>query len=186
MGASFITVNSIFFTIGHSNRTLEKFIELLQSVEADIVVDVRSIPRSRANPQYNRDSLPADLERQGIAYRHIESLGGRRSRSEPDGNDVNAFWENASFHNYADHALTEEFRDGLRELLALGSDHRPAIMCAEAVWWRCHRRIIADYLLESGASVRHIMDVDKIVPAKKTEAAMRDGELRLVYPAPVG
>jgi uncharacterized protein (DUF488 family) len=148
------------------------------------VVDVRTVPRSRTNPQYNADVLGDELARSSIAYERIAELGGLRGKSKSVPTEVNAFWENQSFHNYADYALSSEFERGLDRLMALASQQRTAIMCAEAVWWRCHRRIIADYLLERGWSVTHLMAEQRTEPARLTSAATpRDG--RLVYPAPV-
>ena len=160
-----------FFTIGHSTRSIAEFVELLRSAEVSVVVDVRTVPRSRTNPQYNRESLPASLSEFGIGYRHIASLGGLRGSKHDVAPSVNGFWENKSFHNYADYAMGEAFQQGLAELIALGAEQRCAIMCAESVWWRCHRRIIADYLLAAGETVFHIMTPRKIDVAKMTEGA---------------
>src|SRR5690554_1781048 len=160
-----------FFTIGHSTRTVEELASLLQEAGVGLVADVRTVPRSRANPQFNRDALPDALAGYQIGYEHIAELGGLRSRQRGEEPSPNGFWENASFRNYADYALTEGFRTGLDRLLALGGERRCAILCAEAVWWRCHRRIIADYLLLSGHTVRHIMGPGKIDPAKPTQGA---------------
>ena len=133
-----------FFTIGHSTRPIEEFIGLLRPNAVGCVVDVRTIPRSRTNPQYNIESLPGSLAREGIEYEHILALGGRKGRSRTVPPELNAYWENQAFHNYADYALGPEFRAGFERLLASGRDERCAIMCAEAVWWRCHRRIVTD------------------------------------------
>src|SRR5262249_49758089 len=129
-----------FHTIGHSTRTIEEFVALLREAEAALVVDVRTVPRSRTNPQYNRDTLPGALAPVGIGYEHVAALGGLRGRKREVPADVNGFWENASFHNYADYAMGEDFSHGLARLRELGAARRCAIMCAEAVWWRCHRR----------------------------------------------
>jgi uncharacterized protein (DUF488 family) len=139
-----------FFTIGHSTRPASEFVDLLKNAQIGVVADVRSIARSRRNPQYNFDVLPETLAQFAIGYEHIPALGGLRARAQDVSPDVNAFWENRSFHNYADYALSQSFRCGLARLRALGQERRCAVMCAEAVWWRCHRRIIADYLLGSG------------------------------------
>ncbi|HEV8406644.1 MAG TPA: DUF488 domain-containing protein [Sphingomicrobium sp.] len=171
------------FTIGHSTRTIAEFTEILRDAGADFVVDVRTVPRSRTNPQYNFDVLPGELVASNIGYEQIGELGGLRGRSHTVAPDVNGFWENQSFHNYADYALSDEFERGLEHLTALAAKHRVAIMCAEAVWWRCHRRIIADYLLQMGWDVVHLMGDDRAEPARITPAAReRDGHL--VYPAP--
>jgi uncharacterized protein (DUF488 family) len=170
------------FTIGHSTRSIPEFVRLLQAGGVQCVVDVRTVPRSRANPQYNADSLPGALAEYQIAYRRIPELGGLRGRAAEVAPEVNGFWVNQSFHNYADHALTEAFHEGLRQLVDEAA-HRPtAIMCAEAVWWRCHRRIIADYLLFTGWPVFHLMAERRVEPARITPAAMVVGS-RLHYPA---
>lgn len=172
-----------FFTIGHSTRPLPEFVELLRSQDIGLVVDVRTVPRSRTNPQYNRDVLPETLARYQIAYEHIPALGGLRRKSKDVAASVNAFWENQSFHNFADYALTEAFHAGLAQLLALGHERRCAIMCSEAVWWRCHRRIIADYLIAAGETVFHILSKDRADPARMTEAARSGPNKSLTYPA---
>ena len=156
------------FTVGHSTRSLEEFVELLRAGEVRLLVDVRSVPRSRTNPQYNIDSLPGALADYQIGHVRIGALGGLRKKSATVAPETNAFWSNRSFHNYADHALSEDFRLGLDELTTLAAERRTAIMCAEAVWWRCHRRIIADYLIHAGWPVFHLMDEAKIVPARPT------------------
>jgi uncharacterized protein (DUF488 family) len=163
-----------FFTIGHSTRPDGEFVALLREAGADCVVDVRKMPRSRTNPQYNEDLLPSRLARDGIEYRHVAPLGGLRKRGRSGNGSPNTFWENASFRNYADYALTPAFRAGYDGLLALGARHTCALMCAEAVWWRCHRRIIADYLLADGFDVFHIMGPGKIERAACNAAARRD------------
>ena len=142
-----------YFTIGHSTRSVDELVALLREAVA-MVVDVRTVPRSRTNPQFNADSLPDRLARCRIGYRHSGARWparlAARARPSPKG-----FWENASFRNYADYAMTPEFRAGLARA-ARARRGACAIMCAEAVWWRCHRRIIADYLLSEGQEVRHI------------------------------
>jgi uncharacterized protein (DUF488 family) len=172
-----------FFTIGHSTRTLEEFVGLLKEAEVATVVDVRTMPRSRTNPQFNRDTLPDALARYQIGYEHIAELGGLRGKSHEVAPEVNGFWRVQSFHNYADYALTEPFRAGLAQLRALGHERRCAIMCAEAVWWRCHRRIITDYLIEAGETVLHILGPGKIEPAHLTEAAKLRKDGSVIYPA---
>jgi uncharacterized protein (DUF488 family) len=171
------------FTIGHSTRTIGEFVALLRQVDVDLVVDVRSIPRSRTNPQFNADALPEALAEAGIAYRHLPALGGLRHRTKGAGPSPNTLWRVAAFRNYADYAGTDAFRTGLDELRALARDHCCAIMCAEAVWWRCHRRIIADYLLVGGVSVAHIVGHHKIDPAKVTPGVRSLPSGALVYSA---
>ena len=170
------------FTIGHSTRTIEEFVELLRAGRVDMLVDIRSTPRSRTNPQYNLDALPEALAAYQIGHLRIDELGGRRKKSRTVPPQVNAFWINQSFHNYADYALSEEFRAGLAQLRELAEDRRCAVMCSEAVWWRCHRRFVADYLLSEGREVFHLMAADRIDPAKITPAARVVAE-GLVYPA---
>jgi len=171
-----------FFTIGHSTRTIEEFVGLLNESGVRLVVDVRTIPRSRTNPQYNRDALPGSLADFQIAYEHIAELGGLRAKNnvEPQ---VNGFWQNKSFHNYADYALGEAFHEGFVRLLKIGEERCCAIMCAEAVWWRCHRRIIADYLLAQGKEVFHILGPGQVEPAKMTPGASVGPRHAVVYPA---
>jgi uncharacterized protein (DUF488 family) len=172
-----------FFTIGHSTRSVPEFVELLGPTEVRLVVDVRTVPRSRANPQFNRDALPDSLAEFQIGYEHVAALGGLRGKQRLAEPSPNGFWENNSFRNYADYALTDGFRAGLARLRELGSERRVAIMCAEAVWWRCHRRIIADYLLSTGETVLHILGPTKIEEAKMTPAARPEpGGRGLVYP----
>jgi uncharacterized protein (DUF488 family) len=169
------------FTIGHSTRTLAEFLALLDDVRAELVVDVRSFPRSRVNPQFNIDVLPEALAEVGIGYRNLFALGGRR-RPDNAKTSHNKLWLNASFQNYADYTATTAFREGLKELAALACHERCVIMCAEALWWRCHRRIVADHLLAKGFYVGHVMGPGKVVPAKFTPGiVLRDGTL--TYPA---
>jgi uncharacterized protein (DUF488 family) len=171
-----------FFTIGHSTRPVTEFIDLLKGAQITLLIDVRSVPRSRTNPQYNRDILPETLARSAIGYEDMAALGGLRARQDVPP-DVNAFWQNQSFHNFADYAMTPAFRSGLARLRALGHEGRCAIMCAEAVWWRCHRRIIADYLIAAGETVFHILSADRVEPARMTEAAKTCGDGSLMYGA---
>jgi uncharacterized protein (DUF488 family) len=171
------------FTIGHSTRSLAEFSTLLQEVGVDLLIDVRSIPRSRTNPQFNAGALPGPLGDAGIRYRHLSALGGLRHRKKGAPASLNTFWHIAAFRNYADYAATDAFRTGLNELRALSRDNRCAIMCAEAVWWRCHRRIISDYLLAQGVPVMHIMGSGKVDPAELTPGAHVLANGTLVYPA---
>jgi len=171
-----------FFTIGHSTRPIGEFIDLLAASEVGLVVDVRTIPRSRTNPQYDREALPGSLSRFQIAYEHVSELGGRRARSQNIAPDVNAFWDNQSFHNYADYAMGAEFRGGLSELRSLAGSQSCALMCAEVVWWRCHRRIIADYLIAAGEPVVHILGRDHLDPASMTPGARKQKDQTLIYP----
>ncbi|MGI9168944.1 MAG: DUF488 domain-containing protein [Caulobacteraceae bacterium] len=137
--------------------------------------------RSRTNPRFNLDVLPDALAESQIAYRRLAALGGLRGRRKDGVPSPNTFWENASFRNYADYASTEPFRAGLAELMALGENHVCAVMCAEAVWWRCHRRIVADYLIAAGAAVFHILGPGKMSPATITASARQGEAGQLIY-----
>lgn len=172
-----------FFTIGHSSRTLEEFVELLRNAQIALVADIRKIPRSRANPQFNKETLPAALEAFDVSYEHMASLGGLRGASRSLSGQVNDFWLNKSFHNYADYALTEPFRTGFEYLIDEGHKRRCTIMCSEAVWWRCHRRIVADYLIARGETVFHIMGKGRLEPAHLTPGAVVQSDGAVVYPA---
>lgn len=171
-----------FFTIGHSNRTLEAFAALLTDAEIALVADVRKIPRSRTNPQFNKETLPGALAGLGIAYEHIAALGGRRGKTQNVPPDVNALWTNGSFRNYADYALSEEFSAALEQLRGQGHDRRAVIMCSEAVWWRCHRRIVTDYLIARGETVCHIMGAGRLETARLTPGAAVRPDGTVVYP----
>jgi uncharacterized protein (DUF488 family) len=175
-----------FFTIGHSNRSLEDFVALLRQAEIGLVADIRKIPMSRTNPQFNKDTLPDALAGHGIAYDHIAALGGRRGKTRDLPADLNGFWTNDSFHNYADYALSEEFRAGLGHLIDEGRERRCAMMCSEAVWWRCHRRIVTDHLIARGETVFHIMGNGRVEPARMTPGAVIQADGTLTYPAAAG
>ena len=170
-------------TIGHSTRTLDELAALLREAGVQTVADVRSMPRSRRNPQFNIEALPDSLAGLGISYQHLAELGGRRHRPRDAPPSPNTYWHNDSFRNYADYAMTAEFAHGmetLRELASLGSC---AVMCSEAVWWRCHRRIISDYLLTQGFEVRHILGPRQIEVATPTPGVARQPDGTLIYPA---
>lgn len=141
-------------TIGHSTRSLDELVELLASNGVELLVDVRTVPRSRTNPQFNKDALTVDLPQRGIAYEHMPKLGGLR---HPRPDSLNTVWENDSFRGYADYMESDEFRDAVSQLVLKASKKRAAIMCSEAVWWRCHRGMIADELVARGINVEHIM-----------------------------
>jgi uncharacterized protein (DUF488 family) len=172
------------FTIGHSTRTLAEFVTLVRQVDVTLVVDVRSIPRSRMTPQFNGDTLPDALAAEGIGYRHLRPLGGRRHHRKGAPPSLNTYWRIPAFRDYADYAETDGFHAGLAALHDLERDNRCVIMCAEAVWWRCHRRIISDYLLADGTRVEHIMGADQIVPAMLTRGARVITKEMLRYPGP--
>jgi len=171
-----------FFTIGHSNRSLEEFIELLRGPRVDRVVDIRKIPRSRSNPQFNKDTLPEALAAFDVSYEHVAALGGLRAKANSLPSATNGFWTNESFHAYADYALSAEFRAGFEQLLEAGNQLRCALMCSEAVWWRCHRRIVADYLIVGGATVLHIMGRDRVEAARLTAGAVGRADGTVIYP----
>src|SRR5690349_9991807 len=171
-----------FFTIGHSNRGFEDFVELLSGAEIGLVADIRKIPRSRANPQFNEATLPDALAAHDISYEHVAALGGLRGKTRTDSPDLNAFWENASFHRYADYALSSEFKAGLDHLVEQGRKHRCVMMCSEAVWWRCHRRIVTDHLIARGEKVFHLMSSNKVEPARLTEGARVQENGVVIYP----
>ena len=170
-----------FFTVGHSTRPIEEFLALLAESEIRVVADVRRIPGSRAHPQYGGHALAASLAQAGVEYVHFPSLGGRRGRQDVPP-EINAYWDNASFHNYADYALGAEFQAGLAALRELGHGRRCAVVCAEAVWWQCHRRIITDYLIAAGETVSHILGAGKVEPATMTPAARVAPTGTLTYP----
>ena len=160
------------FTIGHSTRSFDEFATLLVQENVERIVDVRKLTGSRRFPQFNADALaPALLER-GIGYQHIVELGGRRGRTLAKGApSPNGYWTNDSFRRYADYALTDDFAAGMAKLRDASHTARCALMCAEAVWWRCHRRIITDYLLLEGREVRHILGKARAEPASMTPGA---------------
>lgn len=171
-----------FFTVGHSTRSINDFVALLTPQNIKLVVDVRTVPRSRTNPQYNLKEFAEALSEFQIDYLHIPSLGGLRGRTPALPKEANAFWKNQSFHNYADYAISDEFRSGLRILRKLGRETTSAIMCAELVWWRCHRRIIADYLIASGEIVFHILGPKSVDRARLTEGAHVTQDGTVSYP----
>ena len=171
-----MTVDRIeLWTIGHSTLPTERLIEALRSFEIKVLADVRSFPGSRRYPQFNRERLNASLADVGIEYQHFPELGGRR-HAQPD--SLNMAWRNKMFRGYADYMETDEFRLGMARLLESARARRTAIMCAEAVWWRCHRSLISDYLKASGVEVTHIIAAGKSEPHPFTSAArIVNGEL---------
>lgn len=161
-------MGTCIWTIGHSTRSAEEFNEVLLAHQIGALVDVRSFPGSRRYPHFNKPELAAALERIGIQYSHNPQLGGRR---RPSPNSKNTAWRNASFRAYADHMETEEFGKGIADLLKLSQTKRTAIMCAEALWWRCHRSLISDYLKAGGNEVIHLADVKNAEAHPYTSAA---------------
>ena len=169
-------------TIGHSTRTIEEFIGLLRSHHITQLVDIRTIPRSRHNPQFNCEELSASLKQAGIAHHHLPGLGGLR---HPRPDSSNTGWRNASFRGYADYMQTPQFEESLQELIALAEKAPTAIMCAEAVQWRCHRSLVADALLARGIPVEHIQSETRAQPHSLTPFARIEGTV-VTYPAPGG
>jgi uncharacterized protein (DUF488 family) len=168
------------WTVGHSTRHIGEFIDCLRAHEIRLLVDVRTIPRSRHNPQFNTDTLAESLKEAGLGSLHMPALGGLRKARKDSINDA---WRNASFRGYADYMQTEEFQRALEELMAYGTDMKTTIMCAEAVPWRCHRSLIADALVTCGWDIRHIMSPEKASPHVLTSFA-RFEKGALTYPKP--
>lgn len=171
---------TVVLTIGHSTRLLDEFIEILKAHGVELLVDIRTVPRSRHNPQFNKESLPKSLSAVGIGYEHHAGLGGLRHawRDSP-----NTGWRSAGFRGYADYMQTDEFRSALDDLMASAETIRTAIMCAEAVPWRCHRSLIADALVSRGWTVLDIMTEQRAAPHTLTSfAKVRNG--RVTYPPP--
>lgn len=171
------------FTIGHSDRSLDDFLGLLHENAVTRLVDVRRLPGSAKFPWFDQEALAVALADAGIDYAHAEGLTGRRRVSRDVPFAVNGWWQNRSFHNYADYALTAEFTQALGALEVQGNSERVAVMCAEAVWWRCHRRIIADHLLARGRRVQHIMGLAAVQEAVLPDAAVVGVDGRVTYPA---
>ena len=168
----------VIFTIGHSTRSFDELVDLLRAHGVERLVDVRTVPRSRRNPQFNRDTLGQALRNRRIGYRHMKDLGGLR-RARPD--SVNAGWRNASFRGYADYMQTDEFGTALERLAELAGERPTAIMCAEAVPWRCHRSMIADALIVRGFEVRDIM-TEKSAKPRRLNPMAKVERLQITYP----
>jgi uncharacterized protein (DUF488 family) len=161
------------WTIGHSTRTADEFISLLRPQEIDRLADIRTIPQSRRHPHFGRDALSARLAAEGVQYRHFKDLGGLR---KPRADSVNGAWKNQAFRGYADHMETAEFAASVDELLAFGAGGRVAVMCAEAVWWRCHRMLLSDALVARAIDVQHILGAASVQPHRLTPfAQIQDG-----------
>ena len=165
-------------SIGHSTRTLHEFVEMLKTYHVELVVDVRSVPRSRHNPQFNKETLPSGLKLEGINYIHLPKIGGLR-RAKPD--SINTAWRNKSFRGYADYMQTKDFTEQLLYLLALARENCVAVMCAEALPWRCHRSLIADALLVRNVKVEHIISKESTITHTLTEWAHVEGT-KITYP----
>lgn len=174
--------NIEIFTIGHSNHSLEEFLTLLKQNQIEVIADIRRFPGSRSYPHYNQDNLSAELRANGIGYEWIQKLGGRRPKAK-DFVSPNAGLRNDSFRNYADYMQTEEFQKGMDELAAIAESQRTAIMCAESVFWRCHRRLVSDFVVANGGSVQHIFPSGEAKPHTLTAEAKVENET-VTYPGP--
>ncbi len=168
----------VVYTVGHSTRSPDEFLEIVRAFSIETVADIRTIPRSRTNPQYNSEEFRVWLAEAGVEYVHLKDLGGLRKAHK---DSVNTGWKNASFRGYADYMQTGQFENALHELLRLSAERTVAIMCAEAVPWRCHRSLVGDALLIRGIEVRDIMSPTAAKPHALTAWAQVDG-LRLTYP----
>ena len=169
---------STVFTIGHSTRTLEEFIQLLKTYSVKVLVDVRTVPRSRHNPQFNKETLPASLKSSGVKYIHMPEIGGLR---RPKCDSVNLAWRNMSFRGYADYMQTREFTDNLLKIMALARENCLALMCAEALPWRCHRSLISDALVVRHVKVQHIISAASTIMHELNEMAQVEGT-KITYP----
>ena len=169
------TSDIVLYTIGHSNREIDEFMGLLKNNEIEALIDVRKLPGSAKYPHFNQNELSRSLSSAGISYIHLSELGGRR---KPNKDSINTIWKNKSFQAYADYMATAEFRNGIEVILEHARKKRTAIMCSEAVWWRCHRALIADYLKSTGIEVYHIMSATSTQLHPYTSAArIREGTL---------
>ena len=166
------------YTIGHSTRTLEEFVALLKTYHISLLVDVRTVPRSRHNPQFNKETLPASLKTEGIRYIHMPEIGGLR---HPKRDSVNLAWQNMGFRGYADYMQTKEFTDNLLKIVALARENCLALMCAEALPWRCHRSLISDALVVRHIKVLHIISATSTITHELTEFAHVEGT-KITYP----
>jgi uncharacterized protein (DUF488 family) len=166
-------------TIGHSNHSLDQFLALLVQHKVEALVDIRRFPGSRKHPHFNGDNIARALQKSGVEYHWLEALGGRRHKQRDE--SPNLGLENKGFRNYADYMLTGDFREGVEKLLELARQKRTAIMCAEALFWRCHRRLVSDFLVAGGVTVQHIMPTGELRPHMITNGAVIDSG-RVAYP----
>jgi uncharacterized protein (DUF488 family) len=166
-------------TIGHSNHPLDRFLALLARHEVEALVDIRRFPGSRKHPHFHRDSLAAALPKSGVEYHWLDALGGRRHKQRDE--SPNRGLDNQGFRNYADYMLTGEFREGVEKLLDIARHKRAAIMCAEGLFWQCHRRLVSDFLVANGVIVQHIMPDGELRPHKLTTGAVVENG-RVTYP----
>ena len=167
------------WTIGHSTRSADEFVSLLRSQEIDRLADIRTIPQSKRHPHFGRDALATRLNREGIQYRHFKDLGGLR---KPRADSPNGAWKNQAFRGYADHMQTREFAAAVDELLAFGEDGRVSVMCAEAVWWQCHRMLLSDALVAKEIDVQHILAPTSVKPHRMTPFAQLRDDRQVWYP----
>jgi uncharacterized protein (DUF488 family) len=170
--------HSTIFTIGHSTRTIDEFVELLKTNGVTMLVDVRTVPRSRHNPQFNKETLPNALKPYGIKYIHMPDIGGLR---HPKRDSINLAWRNSSFRGYADFMQTQEFTDNLLKIIALARENCLALMCAEALPWRCHRSLISDALVVRNIKVKHIIGATSCLNHELSEMAQVEGN-QITYP----
>jgi len=173
----------VLYTVGHSTRTLDELVAIVTDAGVRLIVDVRAFPMSRRHPQFNKDALAASLPAAGVDYCHMPELGGRR-HAKKGAPSRNGLWTVEAFRNYADYAETPAFAAALDELEALGRERPAAIMCAEAVWWQCHRRLITDYMLARGWTVIHLMGAGQRRPGVMTPGAIPHEDGTIEYPAP--
>jgi uncharacterized protein (DUF488 family) len=169
------------FTVGHSTHPLDRFLALLDQHEIEALVDIRRFPGSRKYPQFSREKLARGLQKAGVEYHWLEGLGGRRQKKKDDFPSVNLGLQNEGFRNYADYMLTSDFREGVEKLLEVAKEKRTAIMCAEGLFWRCHRRLVSDFLVANGVDVKHIMPNGELRSHQMTRGAVVESG-RVSYP----
>lgn len=169
---------TVVLTIGHSTRTLEEFVQLLEVYGVTLVVDVRTVPRSRHNPQFNKETLPTILKHYGVRYIHMPEIGGLR---HPKHESVNTAWKNSGFRGYADYMYTQEFTDSLLKIVTLARENRLVLMCAEALPWRCHRNLLSDALVVRHIKVEHIISKDSVINHELNSLAQVEGT-KITYP----
>ena len=169
---------AVVLTIGHSTRTLEEFVQLLEVYGVTLLVDVRTVPRSRHNPQFNKETLPDTLKHYGVKYIHMPEIGGLR---HPKHDSINTAWKNSGFRGYADYMQTPEFNVNLLKIVTLARENRLALMCAEALPWRCHRNLISDALVVRHVKVEHIISKDSVINHELNELAHVEGT-KITYP----
>jgi uncharacterized protein (DUF488 family) len=172
------TSEPVIYTIGHSTRTLEEFVDMLKTYDITLLMDIRTVPRSRHNPQFNKETLPATLKPYGIRYIHMPEVGGLR---HPKRESINLAWENSGFRGYADYMQTQEFTDNLLKIVALARENCLALMCAEALPWKCHRNLLSDALVVRHIKVEHIISKNSTINHQLTEFGQVEGT-KITYP----